>query len=138
MSDDDGKTSVTAIGSTCSEVDAFLAEIRRRPSTATGHGRLVFAVDATASRQPTWDTACQLQAEMFREAAAVGRLDMQLVFYRGTGECKASRWISNAEHLAKTMSQVMCEAGLTQIKRVLTHTVDETKLLRVSALVFVG
>src|SRR5262245_11834198 len=114
MADNQTKTSMMTQDSTGSEVDAFLAEIRQSGSnTATGHGRLVFAVDATASRQPTWDTACQLQAEMFREAVAVGRLDMQLVFYRGTGECKASRWISNAEQLAKTMSQVMWEAGLT-------------------------
>src|SRR5262245_2061440 len=114
MAENQTKTSVVTQGSTGSEVDAFLAEIRQRGSnTASGHGRLVFAVDATASRQPTWDTACQLQAEMFREASAVGRLDIQLVFYRGTGECKASRWISNAAQLAKTMSQVMWEAGLT-------------------------
>ena len=27
----------------------------------------------TMSRQPTWDQACKLQAEMFREAAPIGR-----------------------------------------------------------------
>ena len=46
------------------------------------------------SRQPTWDTACRLQADMFREAAAIGGLDVQLVYYRGLGECRASRWVS--------------------------------------------
>jgi hypothetical protein len=40
-----------------------------------------FALDATASRQPTWDTACELQVDMFREAATTGGLDMQLVYY---------------------------------------------------------
>ena len=35
-------------------------------------GRLVFALDATMSRQPTWDMACQLQADMFREAGSIG------------------------------------------------------------------
>ena len=43
------------------------------------------------SRQPTWDTACPLQADMFREAAAIGGLDIQLVYYRGLSECRASR-----------------------------------------------
>jgi len=112
---------------TTSEVDTFLAELKQRRS-ATSRGRLVFALDATASRQPTWDTACKLQAEMFREAGTIGGLDLQLVFYRG----------ENSGQLAKTMSQIMCNAGHTQIEKVLIHTQKETKLLKVSALVFVG
>src|SRR6516165_9316393 len=84
---------------TSADVDAYLANIRQhRPSDAGGGtGRLIFALDATASRQPTWDTACQLQAEMFREVSGIGPLDVQLVYYRGPvglpeGECRASRW----------------------------------------------
>ena len=122
-----------------SEVDTFLAELRTLAPTSSGaRGRLVFALDATASRQPTWDTACVLQAEMFHEVAATGGLDMQLVYYRGLDECRASRWISNPEQLAKTMSQIACNAGTTQIEKVLIHACKETKLLRVNALVFVG
>ena len=101
-------------------------------------GRLIFALDATASREATWDTACKLQAEMFQEAGSHGSLEMQLVYYRGLGECRASRWISNSTQLAKTMSQIMCRAGESQIEKVLTHAAKETKLLKVSALVFVG
>src|SRR5262249_35002877 len=115
-----------------SEVDAFLAEIGKpAQSPATARGRLIFALDATASRQPTWDTACELQAEMFREVASAGGLDMQLVYYRSVGECRASRWISRPDQLAKTMSQIMCEAGHTQIEKVLIHAQKETKLLKV-------
>jgi hypothetical protein len=122
-----------------SDIDSFLAEIRSRtPSTSNVRGRLIFGLDATASRQPTWDTACQLQAEMFREAATTGGLDVQLVYYRGLGECRSSRWFSSAEQLAKAMSQIMCTAGQTQIEKILTHVQKETKLLRVNALVFVG
>jgi hypothetical protein len=125
-----------------SEVDTFLAELRQRRQTIVNkpfaHGRLIFGLDATASRQPVWDTACQLQAEMFREATAVGGLELQLVYYRGQGECRASKWIANSEQLAKTMSQIMCNAGQTQIEKILKHAQKETKLLRVSALVFVG
>ena len=122
-----------------SDVDAFLAEIGKVATAGpTRRGRLVFALDATASRQPTWDTACELQGEMFREVASAGGLDMQLVYYRGLGECRASRWISEPQQLAKTMSQIMCEAGHTQIGKILTHARKETKLLQVSALVFVG
>ena len=125
-----------------SEVDSFLADLRQRRRSIVdkplARGRLIFGLDATASRQPTWDTACQLQAEMFREATAVGGLELQLVFYRGPGECRSSRWIADSAQLAKTMSQIMCNAGQTQIEKILTHTQKETKLLRVSALVFVG
>jgi len=117
------------------ELDTFLADLKTRAALST-HGRLVFALDATASREATWDTACTLQAEMFREAGS--SLEMQLVFYRGLGECRASRWMSNSAHLAKTMSQVMCLAGETQMEKILNHASKETKLLKVSALVFVG
>src|SRR5215813_4902785 len=121
------------------EIDTLLAEIGKpAPGAATKRGRLIFALDATASRQPTWDTACKLQAEMFREAGAAGGLDMQLVFYRGLGECRASRWISDSAQLAKTMSGIMCNAGETQIEKVLAHVRKEAKLFPVSALVFVG
>jgi hypothetical protein len=122
-----------------SDIDTFLAEIGKLATGGlTGCGRLIFALDATASRQPTWDTACKLQADMFREVATAGGLDMQLVYYRGLGECRASRWISRPGQLAKTMSQIACEAGHTQIEKVLIHAKKETTLLRVSALVFVG
>jgi hypothetical protein len=122
-----------------SELDRFLAEIKDLASVGGGaRGRLIFALDATASRQPTWDSACQLQAEMFREAGAIGGLEVQLVYYRGLGECRASRWFSDSGELASVMSRIVCHAGHTQIGKVLTHAKKETGLLKVSAMVFVG
>ena len=53
------------------EVAAFLAKTKivRRAQEAEGlkpvSGWLIFALDATMSRQPTWDEACSLQGEMF-------------------------------------------------------------------------
>jgi hypothetical protein len=118
------------------EVETFLAQMR---STKSGpRGRLIFALDATASRQPTWDTACQLQAEMFREAAAIGGLDIQLVYCRGPDDCRASRWLSQAEHLAGLMERIECRMGHTQIAKILAHAKHEAGLLKVQALVFVG
>jgi hypothetical protein len=121
---------------TRSEVDAFFADLKQKAPSA--RGRLIFALDATASREATWDTACKLQAEMFREAASAGGLDLQLVYYRGLSECKASTWISDPERLGRIMSGIMCRSGETQIGKVLAHATKETKLLPVSALVFVG
>jgi len=136
------KSSVTARGESASvksQLDTFLAEIKQLASTGTDtRGRLIFALDATASRETTWDTARKLQTEMFQAAATVGSLDLQLVYYRGLDECRASRWISDSAQLAKIMSSIMCRAGETQIEKVLTHASKETKLLKVSALVFVG
>ena len=75
---------------------------------------------------------------MFEATAALGGLDVKLVFYRGFNECKASRWMSNAADLHRVMRAVSCLGGETQIERVLAHALAETKRQRVDALVFVG
>jgi hypothetical protein len=126
--------------SSSTEVDAFLRDLNRAPAVrpAGGRGRLIFALDATASREPTWDRACRIQGEMFEATAGLGGLDVRLVFYRGFAECKASRWMQNAPELHKAMSAVSCIGGETQIERVLEHSIGETKKQRVHALVFVG
>lgn len=122
------------------EVEAFLSKVKAMPkSAATGRrGRLVFALDATASRGPTWDRACHIQAEMFHQTSALGGLDVQLVFYRGYRECKASKWYSDPQALAKVMTGVRCLGGQTQLGRILKHTITETGRARVNAVIFVG
>jgi hypothetical protein len=132
--------SAPATTSSRSEIDAFLSKVKSLGSaTGTGgRGRLVFALDATMSRQPLWDTACKLQADMFREAAAIGGLDIQLVYYRGLAECAASSWVSQAERLADLMTRIDCRGGHTQIGKVLSHARSESERRKVQALVFVG
>jgi hypothetical protein len=127
-------------GEISAEVDAFLHELQRAPPphNSGGRGRLIFALDATASREPTWDRACRIQGEMFEATAALGGLDVKLVYYRGFSECKASRWMSSAADLHRVMRAVFCVGGQTQIERVLAHALSETGNQRVNALVFVG
>jgi len=122
------------------DIEAFLAQVRTLgPAAASGQrGRLIFSLDATMSRQPTWDAACRLQAEMFNEAAAVGGLDVQLVYYRGLSECRASRWVSDARRLGELMEKIDCRGGHTQIGRILKHARAESEKAKVQALVFVG
>jgi hypothetical protein len=125
--------------STGAEVDDFLAKVKQlAPSTAEGHGRLLFAMDATMSRQPTWDLALTLQGDMFHAVKEVGGLDVQLVYFRGYGECRASRWVADADALAKLMTTVECRGGNTQIGKVLTHARREMEKQRVHAMVYVG
>jgi hypothetical protein len=131
---------IPAATSSHSEIDAFLAKVKSLEPTGTRgvRGRLIFALDATMSRQPLWDTACRLQADMFREAAAIGGLDVQLLYYRGLGECRASRWVSEADRLGALMERIDCRGGHTQIGKVLAHARRETEVAKVQALVFVG
>ena len=122
------------------EIDAFLKQVKGLgPTVSAGQrGRLIFALDATMSRQPLWDTACRLQADMFRETSAIGGLDVQLVYYRSLSECRASRWVSQAERLGEVMSRIDCRGGHTQISKVLAHAKRETQVNKVQALIFVG
>jgi hypothetical protein len=125
--------------SSSDDIAAFVAKARAMsPHSAGAHGRLVFALDATMSRQPTWDMACALQADMFREAAALGSLDIRLVYYRGLNECRATGWISDSTQLARLMSKIDCQGGNTQIGKVLSETRREAVASGVRALVFVG
>lgn len=126
--------------STAADVRDFLNKVAATPKpVGTGRrGRLLFAIDATASRQPLWDRAARITAEMFLATAALGGLDVQLAFYRGFGEFKVGRWTSDAEGLAKLMTGVQCLAGETQIHKVLKHAINETKIGKVNALVFIG
>jgi hypothetical protein len=122
------------------EIAAFLETVRSLGPAAAGgkRGRLIFALDATMSRQPTWDSACALQADMFREAASTGGLDIQLVYFRGLGECAASPWLAHSDKLAALMTRIDCRGGHTQIGKVFSHAVKENDRQRVQALVFVG
>lgn len=125
--------------STADDISAFVARARAMsPHAAGGRGRLIFALDATMSRQPTWDMACALQADMFREAAAIGSLDIRLVYYRGLSECRATGWISDSAKLAKLMSSIDCQGGNTQIGKVLSEARREAVSSGVRAVVFVG
>lgn len=133
-----GKNEITRGGD--NEVAAFVERMRQLSVAPgrTGQGRLMFALDATASRERTWDMACHVQNEMFVEAGRHGGLSVQLVFYRGFAECKASGWVNDGRELVRLMRAVRCVAGKTQIHRILRHAIGEARRKPVQALVFVG
>ncbi|MBE7636839.1 VWA domain-containing protein [Sneathiella sp. P13V-1] len=122
------------------DIDAFLKKVQSTPVArgGAGEGRLIFALDATASRQPTWDRASHIQREMFNEVADVGTLSLQISFFRGYGEFKATPWTKDSRSLTGPMSRVNCLGGYTQIKKVLKHALQQHEDKSISALVFVG
>ena len=125
---------VATVRSGTTELGAFLRELRASPR----RGRLIFALDATASRQPTWDLTATLTSGMVREAATLGSLDLQLAYYRGDGECRASGWIQDPAQLTRLMSTIDCRSGPTQIGKIFTHALKETAQGKVGAVVFIG
>jgi hypothetical protein len=116
------------------DLASFLDEVKVEQALKA-RGRLIFALDATGSRQPTWDMAASLTSSMIRE---VQGLDLQLVYFRGEKECQASGWVSDQGRLVKMMTKIMCQAGETQIAKVLAHAKNENAKLSVNVLVFIG
>jgi hypothetical protein len=133
MSDQLSKTASTA------EVAEFLGKVNRLAHVPrTGEGRLIFAMDATMSRQPTWDKALGIQGQMFVEAKKAGGLHVQLVYFRGFNECRSSKWVANPEALGQLIGKVSCQGGNTQISRVLEHVKNENAKAPVQAVIYVG
>jgi len=125
--------------SSSSEIDAFLNDARSMTSAKQkGAGNLVFAMDATFSREPTWDMACQIQGEMFLATDKIANLNIKLAYYGGFNTFKVSNWVNNAAQMLKLMRCVRCEGGKTQIGRVLKYTLEQTNQQSIDALVFVG
>ena len=122
------------------EVDAFLSKVNTltQNTSSKNKGRLIFAMDATASRERSWDRACHLQSEMFRETLGLGGLEIQLAYYKGFGQFYSTRWISETELLLQEMTKVRCAGGQTQIQKVLQQAIKETGANRVQALVLIG
>lgn len=124
--------------STRHEIDAFLKRAAQTPALAQAKGRLIFAIDATMSRAPTWDAATEIQSDMFDVTQSTGGLAVELVWFRGRGEFRASGWTTTPAALGARMREVRCASGFTQLRRVLGHVRAQATAGRVNALVYVG
>lgn len=120
-------------------VDAFVKQARAiQAERSKRTGRLILALDATMSRQPTWDLACTLQGRMFDAVQESGGLEVQLVYFRGLGECRASRYAGDAATLKSLMERIECRGGHTQIGKVLSHALSQDRKGHVGGIVFIG
>jgi hypothetical protein len=117
-------------------IEDFLAKAEWGPAPV--RKRLIFAIDATASRQPTWDLASQVQGQMFVEAGRYGGLDVQLVYFRGFDEVTATKFFGSTMPLVQAMSGVACRAGHTQLAKVLKHVAREHEQAPVAAVILIG
>jgi hypothetical protein len=120
------------------QIQRFLQQSRNISEFVAKQPRLMFAIDATASRQPSWDQASHLQQEMFLATRNIASLAVQLCYYRGYHQFQASAWLTDSTQLASQMSRVQCEGGHTQIARLLRHAQQEHGKSPVRALVFIG
>ncbi len=124
-----------------SNLAGFLQQVAKIPAKATSGvhpGRLLFALDATASREPGWQLAMRTQQAMFDKVAELGGLEIQLAYYRGFAEFQHSAWHNTSQALTSRMAEVYCVQGLTQIHRIFKHTLDESRNSKIHALVFIG
>lgn len=128
----------TSPRSETSAIDAFVRQAKAMAQSASGAGRLILALDATMSRQPTWDLACSLQSDMFDAVGKTGGLAVQLVYFRGFGECRASRFVNDTAALKGLMTRIDCRGGHTQIGKVLSHVLKENERGKVNAVVYIG
>jgi hypothetical protein len=115
-------------------VAAVRQQMERQKYEARHSPRMIFAMDATGSRSPSWEMAGKLHREM---SAALGGLTLQLVFFGGSA-CNASGWVVGGQQLAQLMVKVKCVTGTTQIGRVLRHVLGESQKHTIRALVYVG
>ena len=132
------KDNLPAKTSSARDIDAFLNRAATLPALTQAKGRLIFAIDATLSRQPTWTEATEIQSDMFGVAQAIGGLAVQLVYFRGRGEFNASDWTASPAVLASRMRDVTCRSGFTQLCRVIAHAGAEAGQTKVGALVYIG
>ncbi|WP_269929515.1 VWA domain-containing protein [Aminobacter sp. HY435] len=123
--------------SDASQIAAFVRQARALAS-GKANGRLILALDATMSRQPTWDLACEVQGQMFDAVGSTGRLNVQLVYFRGLGECRASKFVADTATLKNLMTSIQCRSGETQVGKVMAHALKETGSAKVDALVYIG
>ena len=103
------------------EIDSFLDRVKALgPAVEPGQrGRLIFALDATMSRQPTWDQ--RLPAAGRHVPRSRGRRRPRYPARLLSRPCGMPRspWVAEPERLGALMSRIDCRGGHTQIGKVL-------------------
>lgn len=95
--------------------------------------KLLFSMDATASREATWDIAQDLTQSMFDQIP--GGLKIALAYHGGGRLKEVSEFRSDVQYFKKKVSEVSCDPGTTALCEILDHAANERGL---SALIYIG
>jgi hypothetical protein len=126
---------------------AFLDKVRQSKAVASatpretlakalapsGRPRLLFAMDATASREPSWQLAQTITGAMF--AAVPGALDVALAYHGGGRLKEVTPFAADTRAFLDKVHTVQCEAGGTALTALLEAA---TTIARLKALIYVG
>ena len=88
-------------------------ETLQKAITNDSHPRLLFAMDATASREQSWNIAKEITGAMFE--AVPGALDVALAYQGGGRLREVTPFSSNAKAFLDKVQQVRCIAGVTAL-----------------------
>ncbi len=128
----------TAAGSAATSAAAALrsavmhAEPPQDSATPT-RPRLVFAVDATASREPAWAAARQVTDALVQ--ALPGELDVALAVHGGSRVHTFTGFTSDARTLRDRAAGVTCQAGSTRLLPILSASLKQPA---VRVVVYIG
>ncbi len=100
---------------------------------ASGGPRLIFAVDATASREPAWTAARRVTDALVK--ALPGELDVALAVHGGSRVHTFTAFTKDAATLRDRAAGVACEAGLTRLLPILSASL---KHQAVRVVVYIG
>ena len=124
----------TAISAAAASLPA--AFTNAEPPADTGPSsrpRLVFAVDATASREPAWAAARQVTDALVK--ALPGELDVALAVHGGSRVHTFTAFTNDPATLRDRTAGVTCEAGLTRLLPILSASLKQPS---VRVIVYIG
>ena len=122
-------------------IAAFAAKAKKVNELSASRGRMIFALDATGSRQPTWNLAKSMQRDMLAEAAKIGTLDVALSYFRNSRhdhDMRFSDFTSDPNSLIELMNGIDCEFGPTQIIGMISHALFLHSQEPINAMVYIG
>ena len=99
--------------------------------------KIGFLIDATASREHTWEQAQTIQAKMFKAVSGLKAVSLRLVYF-GDNRLTALGWENNPNSVARHMAAVRCHAGLTQIIEGLQSFINEGPEEKAAAIILIG
>lgn len=108
-------------------------ETLKKAITNDSRPRLLFAMDATASREQSWNVALEITGAMFE--AVPGALDVALAYHGGGRVREVTPFSSNAKAFLDKVQQVRCIAGVTALNQVLDRA---TQIGGLKALIYIG